>query len=351
MDFLFISKYKHLSVRSPNSSVNRHDPSVAVFIGYWMSDCAERLQLDDGYARVVHGVFLALAQYKMSSNCTRVLMVIFRMTYGFQRKSAQISLDKFEQMTGMHKSNIVRAINALTYHNVIIQSDNYSPPMYSYQKYSTKWKPWEGDRNLTSRLSNRIKTVIQSGNASFKDKYKDKKDILVVQPKVDDQEAPVITGDSGQFKIGFQKNLPFNTPIPHLPPQNTPEKPPDPPPKDDTHDSKGNEIPYKRIVDYLNAKLDTQFKVTTPVTRKNIKARFNQGFTYEDFVAVIDKKVADWQNDDHYSRYLRPETLFGNKFDGYRNEQKKSEKACSWAGWRERVKNANCDEGRKTGTS
>ena len=33
----------------------------------------------------------------------------------------------------------------------------------------------------------------------------------------------------------------------------------------------------------------------------------------------IDKKVSEWQNGD-MAKYLRPETLFGTKFDGYLNQ-------------------------------
>jgi phage replication O-like protein O len=317
---------------------------------YTVALMGECLQLNDGYARIVHGIFLALAQYKMSNNCTRVLMVIFRMTYGYQRKEAQISLDKFEERTGMHKPHISRAIKSLTYHNIITQSGNYDPPMYSFQKYYTKWKPWEGDRNLGSALPNRVITVTQSGNASFKDKYKNKRDILSILPKVDDQEKPEIAADSSHSETGFQKTLPFSPQNSHLPPQNTPEKPPEAPPKDDTNDKNGKPIPYKRIIDYLNGKVGKHFKVTTPVTRTNIKARFNQGFTFEDFVTVIDRKYEDWKDDEYYSRFLRPETLFGNKFDGYLNEApRQNKKACSWSGWRERVANVNCKEGSKSG--
>jgi len=46
----------------------------------------------------------------------------------------------------------------------------------------------------------------------------------------------------------------------------------------------------------------------------------NDGFTLEDFKTVIDKKCADWLNDAKMCKFLRPETLFGPKFEGYLNE-------------------------------
>ena len=75
---------------------------------------------------------------------------------------------------------------------------------------------------------------------------------------------------------------------------------------------------YKDIVEYLNKKAKTQYRDTTPKTRTCINARMNEGFTVEDFKKVIDNKVADWLGTD-MERFLRPETLFGTKFEGYLN--------------------------------
>lgn len=77
---------------------------------------------------------------------------------------------------------------------------------------------------------------------------------------------------------------------------------------------------YSRVIDYLNQKTSKNFKSTTQKTKKLIQARINDGFSLEDFKKVIDTKTKEWINDKTMSRYLRPETLFGNKFEGYLNE-------------------------------
>lgn len=73
------------------------------------------------------------------------------------------------------------------------------------------------------------------------------------------------------------------------------------------------------IVDYLNEKAETHFKPNTAKTKSLINARLKEGFTVEDFKTVIDKKVEEWKNDVQMSKYIRPETLFGTKFEGYLN--------------------------------
>ena len=76
---------------------------------------------------------------------------------------------------------------------------------------------------------------------------------------------------------------------------------------------------YISIVSYLNEKAGTKYKATTAKTKSAIKARLAEGFTVDDFKTVIDKKCAEWIGDDKMEKYLRPETLFGTKFEGYLN--------------------------------
>jgi uncharacterized phage protein (TIGR02220 family)/predicted phage replisome organizer len=75
---------------------------------------------------------------------------------------------------------------------------------------------------------------------------------------------------------------------------------------------------YISIVEYLNEKAGTGYKATTAKTKTAIKARLAEGFTLEDFKTVIDKKCTDWLGSE-YEQYLRPETLFGTKFESYLN--------------------------------
>lgn len=77
--------------------------------------------------------------------------------------------------------------------------------------------------------------------------------------------------------------------------------------------------PTEEIVGHLNQRAGTHYKATTANTRKLIKARLSEGFTVDEFKLVIDKKCADWLNKPAMVEYLRPETLFGNKFESYLN--------------------------------
>lgn len=76
----------------------------------------------------------------------------------------------------------------------------------------------------------------------------------------------------------------------------------------------------KDIIDYLNCVLGTKFSYKTAKTQRDIKARLNENdYTLEDFKLVIDKKYKEWK-DTEWEKYLRPETLFGTKFESYLNQ-------------------------------
>jgi len=73
------------------------------------------------------------------------------------------------------------------------------------------------------------------------------------------------------------------------------------------------------IIDFLNNELGKNYKASASGNKSVIKARLKEGFTVDDFKTVILKKKKAWQGTEMDS-YLRPQTLFGNKFDGYLNE-------------------------------
>lgn len=80
------------------------------------------------------------------------------------------------------------------------------------------------------------------------------------------------------------------------------------------------------IVEYLNSKLGTSYRTNSKDTASKINARLGEGFTVDDFKAVIDSKASQWGNDSRMQEYLRPKTLFAqSNFEGYLQAAKKKE--------------------------
>lgn len=85
-------------------------------------------------------------------------------------------------------------------------------------------------------------------------------------------------------------------------------------------------IPYQEILEYLNEKAEKNFNHKAEAHRKLIRARWNEGYTVDNFKTVINNKTSQWlgkfdRDNKPLDRYLRPSTLFAQKhFDNYLNE-------------------------------
>lgn len=86
-------------------------------------------------------------------------------------------------------------------------------------------------------------------------------------------------------------------------------------------DDEDEEPLYKKVINYLNERLGTKYKPSSAINKRLIDARAKEGYSLDDFKKVIDNKCATWSNDSKMSKYLRPQTLFGNKFESYLNEK------------------------------
>ena len=91
---------------------------------------------------------------------------------------------------------------------------------------------------------------------------------------------------------------------------------PDPPSKGEGCGE--GEIPFAEIVAALNDAAGTSYRASSEKTRRLIRARWAEGYRLPDFEAVVAAMAARWRGDAKMAAYLRPETLFGPKFESYR---------------------------------
>ncbi len=210
-------------------------------------------QGDKNYTRISNGILEALATAKLSNYEFRILMVILRKTYGFQKKKDWISLSQFSAVTGIKLSHISRTIKKLKEKNIILKNGRTTGMQKDYERWN---------------LPKQVNEFTQTGKKKL--------------PK---------QGDTKENKETIQNK--------------------------DIYCRKEVKI----IISYLNEKTEKNFKDTTKKTQELIRARINEGFTIDDFKKVIDIKAIQWKEDPKMNLYLRPETLFGLKFEGYLNEK------------------------------
>lgn len=179
----------------------------------------------------------------------------------------------------------------------------------------------------TQRCSQLIKSLKAKGyiNVEYqKDGKQIKKRVIKVSNKFDDVPNKFTRGIKYSLE-GYQENVKgSNTSSRVIQDSNTEEgskagqSPAAPSPVNE-------KIPYQEIIDYLNGKTGSHFK-NVAGNQKLIRARWHEGYRLDDFKKVIDNKTDAWlgvvaKDGREMSQFLRPSTLFGNKFDQYLNEK------------------------------
>ena len=88
---------------------------------------------------------------------------------------------------------------------------------------------------------------------------------------------------------------------------------------DESSCDKSQRCAIEEIICYLNEVTGKKFRTNSQLTKRHLNARLNEDYTVDDFKKVIAYKYEQWCNDKKMREYLRPETLFGTKFEGYLN--------------------------------
>lgn len=101
-------------------------------------------QKENGYTAIANELLEALAMSRIPGESRQILDVIFRQTYGFNRKFDKISGSFFEQMTGIDRRHQSRAIKWLITHNVVVSNirgrGRGQITEYGIQKDFHQWK-------------------------------------------------------------------------------------------------------------------------------------------------------------------------------------------------------------------
>lgn len=94
--------------------------------------------------------------------------------------------------------------------------------------------------------------------------------------------------------------------------------------KDKKSSNKKNKynLNYTEFIEWFNEETGRKFESDKSGTikgfKKNIEARFKEGYTKQDLYLVTKDKAKEWKDDKKQKQYLRPSTLFGSEhFDEY----------------------------------
>ncbi len=124
-------------------------------------------QLENGYTRIANELLEALCRLKISGNEMRILLFIIRKTYGYSRKSAQISLSEIAKATGIKSNHVSEILRGLVEKRVIeierSASQGVVPQTISVVK---DYQIWEQFPKIGTVPKNRNSTIPENGNSS-----------------------------------------------------------------------------------------------------------------------------------------------------------------------------------------
>jgi len=79
------------------------------------------------------------------------------------------------------------------------------------------------------------------------------------------------------------------------------------------------------VIKHLNTVNDSKFECKSKSSVKSVTSVLKQGYSINDCKLVVNWKFKEWSNSEKMRKFLRPDTLFGSKFDIYLAEARSQE--------------------------
>lgn len=116
-------------------------------------------QKENGYTTIANELLEAIYGRKFSASQIKILLIILRFTYGFNRKYAKLSNSFISNGTGIHEVSVSRELTTLIADNVLIEKEKPSfnrPRMLGVNK---NYESWQNHRELVILLRDSEKTL------------------------------------------------------------------------------------------------------------------------------------------------------------------------------------------------
>ena len=156
------------------------------------------VQKEYGYTALANNYIEALAKIRIPGEANQCLLVIFRKTWGWNKKKDEISLSQFVEKTGICKPHVCRALSILIEMNIItVTKKGNGITEYSIQKDFEKWKPLP--KKVT--LPKKVIGVTKKGNAQISEKSPNGTDTTIVEGKKTKKQALPFWGHTKNTRI------------------------------------------------------------------------------------------------------------------------------------------------------
>ena len=100
---------------------------------------SEGPQTENGYVRIANELFDAILRFGFSKRELSIVLAVIRKTYGYQKKSDELSASQIEQMTGIPRNHVAECLVTLNAKNVVLKRDGKYANSLSFNKHYGQW--------------------------------------------------------------------------------------------------------------------------------------------------------------------------------------------------------------------
>jgi phage replication O-like protein O len=124
-----------------------------------------------GFTKLDNDILEEIQKYKFNLNELKIIMCIWRFTYGFNREDHAISLSFFENHTGLSRGRLNKSLKDLLSNKVILKTDEGNASKsnsYSFNKNFEEWKTekYSSFSSVQNDTSSQVDTSVQNGTAT-----------------------------------------------------------------------------------------------------------------------------------------------------------------------------------------
>jgi phage replication O-like protein O len=139
-------------------------------------------QKENGYTAIANEILEAVARTPINATQLKIVLIIWRYTYGFNRKEHRLSETFISKATNIHKKQIQREINDLIKKKIIIiekEASFTTTRLLSFNKYYDSWEvanklPGSGlDTHTGSELATSPGSGLDTQERNIKDNIKE----------------------------------------------------------------------------------------------------------------------------------------------------------------------------------
>jgi phage replication O-like protein O len=137
-------------------------------------------QIEDGYTRIANEILENIMKVSLNGTQFRIVLAVWRFTYGFQRKEHDLSLSFLAKAIGASKSQIDRELSALIERNIItvVGAGERGSRVVTFNKNYCEWTDCTPRRGLYSTSSTEVSSTVRtepySTSSAKKEKTKEK---------------------------------------------------------------------------------------------------------------------------------------------------------------------------------